>query len=91
MDKKKALNSMWVIIFAVAVYPILYYYFSTYSNISFLPKIPKQGFIQVYFSSPVLIILGIYKLFDKSKTIGFISITIGVVWLLAIINELIMK
>lgn len=77
---------IFYLIGVVFLIPILSYYFS-------IPDIlPKQAYIQVYLSGPILIILGLllFFLYGK-KLIGVIFFVIGIWWILNIVYELMTK
>lgn len=65
------------------VLPILSYY------LGFTDVFDYQGYVQVYFSGPVLAIIGIIiYFFYRKKIIGSIFFILGVWWIVSIINEL---
>lgn len=77
---------IFYLIGVVFLIPILSYYFS-------IPDIlPKQAYIQVYLSGPILIILGLLLFFlYRKKLIGVIFLVIGTWWMLNIVYELMTK
>lgn len=88
MNRKIKQQGIWFfyIIGVVFIIPIISYYLS-------LPDIfPKQAYIQVYLSGPILLILGLILFFNyRKKLIGLIFLATGVWWILNIIYELVTK
>lgn len=77
---------IFYLIGAIFLIPILSYYLS-------IPDIlPKQAYIQVYISGPILIILGLLLFFlYRKKLIGLVFLMIGIWWILNIAYELMTK
>lgn len=74
------------------IYPIISYYLSNAEIARKLPQLPKQLYVQVYLSAPVLFFLGLFLFFRfKQKVIGLLFSLIGAYWFCAIIYELITK
>lgn len=70
---------------AFFMFPIVCYYFK-------IPDIlPYQGFIQVFLSAPLLLLLGLLMIFYKEKIIGSVFILVGVCWLAVMLLEIINK
>ncbi|MBB6239846.1 drug/metabolite transporter (DMT)-like permease [Pedobacter sp. AK013] len=88
MNRKIKEQCIWFfyIIGIFFIIPIISYYLS-------LPDIfPKQAYIQVYLSGPILLILGLFLFFNyRKKTIGLIFLVTGVWWIFNIIYELLTK
>jgi hypothetical protein len=86
-------NNLLFILYPLAIfvlYPIIRYLYLfvivTNSN-----AIDKFVFTRVYFSSPVLIIIGIFMLFlykGFHRISGLIFLSVGLLWLLFMIREL---
>lgn len=77
---------IFYVIGIIFLIPVISYYFS-------IPDIlPKQGYIQVFLSGPVLIILGGVLFFlYKKKRVGLVFSAIGLWWILNIIYEVVTK
>lgn len=75
--------AIFYIIGFIFLIPIISYYLS-------IPDIlPKQAYIQVVLSGPILIILGLVLfLFYKRKLVGIFFLLIGIWWVINIIYEL---
>lgn len=74
------------------MYPIFVYIASSYLNIKNLPLLPYHYKIQVYYSSPFLLVAGIIIIsLSKKYKIGLVFISIGIFWLSTIICEIFTK
>lgn len=72
--------------------PIIFYYLNSYRILEVRYELPFHTFIQVFLSVPVLIILGIILFFKfKHRIGGAIFLFMGLLWLWAIIYELMTK
>jgi hypothetical protein len=55
----------------IIIYPVLVYYLKSLQIVNLLPLLPKQIFIQVFVSSPLLILVGLLLFFKfKHKIFG---------------------
>jgi hypothetical protein len=70
----------------VFIMPIISYYLS-------IPDVlPKQAYIQVYLSGPILLILGLILFFNYSKKVVAIFFLITALWwILSLMYELVYK
>jgi len=88
MDNKKNEQGLWFfyIIGFVFIMPIISYYLS-------IPDVlPKQAYIQVYLSGPILLILGLILFFNYSKkAVGIFFLITALWWILSLIYELVYK
>lgn len=76
----------------ISFYPIMVYFLSFYFRLNNLPELPFHGYLQVYFSSPILIISGSILIFYLKKVlIGGISLICGLVWFFTLLSEIITK
>ena len=90
---KKLVLIVLYIISAILLYPILsYFIIYDFRFLKYLPEIPYQWHIQVLFSSPLLLIIGIYlikKHKSYNRVIGIVLSGIAIVWFLLMLIEII--
>jgi len=81
------------IIGIIMVYPILLYFLQDYKAIyNYFPLLPLHSYIQVFFSGPVLIVIGAIIFWGyKQRILGLGFSISGLFWIGAIIHELITK
>ena len=76
----------------IMMYPIVVYYLKSFRLINFLPLLPKHIFVQVFLSSPILILVGLLLYFKfKNKIFGVLFFVIGILWLIGILYEFFSK
>ena len=73
-------------------YPIIVYYVKTFRLSSSLPLLPKHLFVQVFLSSPILILLGLLLFFKfQHKIAGAIFFIVGILWMIEILYDFFAK
>jgi hypothetical protein len=76
----------------IIIYPVLVYYLKSLQIVNLLPLLPKQIFIQVFVSSPLLILVWLLLFFKfKHKIFGIFFFVTGIFWLIGIFYELFLK
>ena len=81
------------IISAVLLYPIVSYVILYYFHfLEYLPEIPYQAHLQVLYSAPTLLIIGIYLIIKHksyNRVVGIAFCSIAIIWLTILITEVI--
>ena len=76
---------------AILLYPIVSYIaISVFHFLEYLPEIPYQVYVQVFFSSPILLMIGIYlikKYKSYNRVIGIVLSSIAIVWFFLLLIE----
>lgn len=74
------------------LYPIIVYYAKTFRLLSSLPLLPKHLFIQVFLSSPILILVGLLLFLKyQHKIAGVIFFMVGILWLVGVLYDFFSK
>jgi len=86
MNTSVAKNLLFCFLGLLLLFPIFSYYLQ-------IPDvIPLQGFVQVFFSGPGLIALGIFMFFyNKQKIVGSVFFVIGLCWIGVMLHEVLTK
>lgn len=89
-NKQIVFKSILIIIGLLLTYPIIVHYMQSIRELPFLINESFHSFLQVFFTGPLLILLGIFCYKNeivRMKLIGIVFFFIGFLWILGIIIE----
>ena len=76
--------------FALFAYPVVAYGALNVLLVD-LPSYPKQGYVQVFWSGPALVVVGLLGLRFRRPLVGVASLGLGLYWIGAILHEIYTK